>query len=87
MGLFNDNDEPSMYAVFIADGPFASLLKRQEARRASVPSPDKQMTSQIIEGFDNVEVYNLIVKLLGIQDFAAPTNGTKGFWDRYLGDL
>ena len=38
----------------------------------------------VIEGFKNVEIYNLIVKLLGIEKWSAPNNGTIGFWDNYL---
>lgn len=34
--------------------------------------------------FQNVELYNLVLKLLGAEAWAAPTNGTIGFWDRYL---
>ena len=40
----------------------------------------------IIEGFENVEIYGLICRLLGIERFMAPNNGTVGFWDRYLDD-
>lgn len=35
----------------------------------------------VMETFDNVRVYNLMMKLLGIEEYA-PTNGTTGFWDR-----
>jgi len=31
-----------------------------------------------------VEIYNLVMSLLGIGDYAASTNGTTGFWDGYL---
>ncbi|KAI6009012.1 alkaline-phosphatase-like protein [Pisolithus microcarpus] len=37
----------------------------------------------IVQGFQNVEVYNLVMRLLGVDDLA-PTNGTAGFWDAYL---
>ena len=37
-----------------------------------------------MERFENVEVYNLVLKLLGIADYAAGNNGTVGFWDNYL---
>jgi hypothetical protein len=36
-----------------------------------------------MNGFQNVEIYNLVVKLLGI-DTKANTNGTDGFWDLYF---
>lgn len=39
----------------------------------------------MIPGFDNLEVYNLVVRLLGIaEEKQAPNNGTVGFWDSYL---
>ncbi|KAG2010001.1 nucleotide pyrophosphatase, variant 2 [Coprinopsis cinerea AmutBmut pab1-1] len=38
----------------------------------------------IMNTFQNVEIYNLIMKLLGIEHAAAPNNGTVGFWDQYL---
>lgn len=37
-----------------------------------------------MQPFANVEIYNLVMKLLGISDKAAPTNGTVGFWDQYI---
>lgn len=38
-----------------------------------------------METFQNVEVYNLVMKLLGVPDnLIASTNGTQGFWDQYL---
>ncbi|KAF9503081.1 hypothetical protein BS47DRAFT_1310273 [Hydnum rufescens UP504] len=105
-----DNDEPSMHAAFVADGPFTTLLKRRRRERSSfllrslpvwmrrriaprwirdadVDTLRRRGEPQIIEGFENVEVYGLIVKLLGIEPrFAAATNGTVGFWERYLDD-
>ncbi|KAF9507182.1 hypothetical protein BS47DRAFT_1366794 [Hydnum rufescens UP504] len=101
-----DNDEPSMHAAFVADGPFTTLLKRRRRARSSfllrslpvwmrrriaprwirdadVDTLRRRGEPQIIEGFENVEVYGLIVKLLGIEPrFAAATNGTVGFWER-----
>ena len=37
-----------------------------------------------MNGFQNVEIYDLIMKLLGIEAQAAKTNGTTCFWDKYL---
>jgi hypothetical protein len=34
-----------------------------------------------MKGFQNVEIYNLIIRLLGIEGQAASNNGTTGFWD------
>jgi len=36
-----------------------------------------------MEGFDNVQLYNLVCKLLGLKN-GAPNNGTKGFWDEWV---
>lgn len=38
----------------------------------------------LIEHFRNVEVYGLVVRLLGIRQWAAQTNGTDGFWDAWF---
>ena len=38
----------------------------------------------VMETFENVQIYGLMMKLLGIENHAAPTNGTKGFWDKYF---
>jgi len=115
-----DNAEFSMHAIFIADGPFATLLKKRgnsalrrmssrgissifamqpltplrrfirnlTGSRSSEPGlggvvAESRKEPQIIEQFDNVEVYGLIVKLLNLDKFAAPNNGTP-FWNRYL---
>lgn len=37
-----------------------------------------------MDTFQNVEIYNLMMKLIGIEDRVAPTNGTKGFWDKFF---
>ena len=61
----------------------ASLLGRDLAR----PSKGWHSTADdayVMETFENVQVYNLMMKLLGIEEHAAPTNGTKGFWDKYF---
>lgn len=113
-----------MHAIFVANGPFATLLKKRgnsalqrmssrgmriqssifamrplrplrriirnlTGSRSSEPGSDgvvaeSRKEPQIIEQFDNVEVYGLIVKLLNLDKFAAPNNGTPGFWNRYL---
>ncbi|KAI8978778.1 Phosphodiest-domain-containing protein [Trametes punicea] len=101
-----DNDYPAMHAMFVAHGPFSSVVKAIEADRAKSPArrltaltsrlvgrelarPNKGWHSTaddtyVMETFENVEIYNLMMKLLGIEELAAPTNGTKGFWDKYF---
>ncbi|CAA7262984.1 unnamed protein product [Cyclocybe aegerita] len=88
-----DNDEVSMQAMFVAHGPFSVKAKAQYQRR----SQDSRLVARtkkgwhstshdtyIMQPFRNVEIYNLVMKLLGISDKAAPTNGTIGYWDQYL---
>ncbi|KAI1794902.1 Phosphodiest-domain-containing protein [Ganoderma leucocontextum] len=58
-------------------------------RDAGLARPNKGWHSTaddayVMETFENVQVYNLMMKLLGIEEHAAPTNGTKGFWDKYF---
>ena len=81
-----------MHAMFVAHGPFAGAVKAVEANRSAfAPSGAKSAGwhstddgAYVMETFENVQVYNLMMKLLGIEEYAAPTNGTKGFWDKYF---
>ncbi|CEL52889.1 hypothetical protein RSOLAG1IB_05957 [Rhizoctonia solani AG-1 IB] len=41
----------------------------------------------LIDKFQNVEVYGLVMRLLGIRAHAAQTNGTDGFWDEWFDRL
>ncbi|KAH9948891.1 Phosphodiest-domain-containing protein [Amylocystis lapponica] len=91
-----DNDEPSMHAMFVAHGPFPAVAKavEQSRRRSSIlprflSRPNKGWHSTaddtyVMDTFENVQIYNLMMKLLGIEEFSASTNGTKGFWDKYF---
>ncbi|CCL98853.1 uncharacterized protein FIBRA_00859 [Fibroporia radiculosa] len=91
-----DNDEPSMHAMFVAHGPFSAAVKAIEQynskshilpRFLSRPNKGWHSTSDdtyVMDTFENVNIYNLMLKLLGIEEHAAPTNGTKGFWDQYF---
>lgn len=89
-----DNDEVSMRAMFVAHGPFSAVTKAVHQSRGlpltralSRPNKGWHSTSDdtyVMNGFPNVEVYNLVIKLLGIGSKAAPTNGTEGFWDLYF---
>ncbi|KAI0270021.1 Phosphodiest-domain-containing protein [Gloeopeniophorella convolvens] len=90
-----DNNDPTMYAMFVAHGPFSAVAKAvQQAQRPplrprwlSNPNIGWHSTSDdtyVMDGFQNVEIYNLVMKLLGVQAHAAQTNGTVGFWDKYL---
>ena len=73
-----------MHAIFIAHGPFS--------HGAKLYSPDTQPSAwhsvtdgaYVMPGFANVEFYNLVVRLLGIEAWAAPNYGTPGFWDKYV---
>lgn len=83
-----DNEATPMQAMFIAHGPFTTDMKASvKGQQQGKPNPDWHSTSDdayIMERFQNVEVYNLVMKLLGIGSYAAPNNGTVGFWDKYL---
>lgn len=84
-----------MHGIFVAHGPFAQVAKVNSARRRSPLSwitsramkgwhPKSSDDAYIMETFQNVEIYNLVMRLLGIEEHAAPTNGTRGFWDIYI---
>lgn len=84
-----------MRAMFVAHGPFSTDAKAMHGGNILSLRPrwpwnaDKGWHSTsdstyVMNGFQNVEIYNLIMKLLGIEAEAAKTNGTTGFWDIYL---
>ncbi|KAJ3553887.1 hypothetical protein NM688_g3383 [Phlebia brevispora] len=90
-----DNDDESMHAMFVAHGPFSSVVKAVQQSsngglmRRFLSRPNKgwhhaSNDTYILNTFQNVEIYNLMMKLLGIEHRAAPTNGTEGFWDKYF---
>ena len=82
-----------MQAIFVAHGPFSTSTKAHLQRR--LLSAD--ILSRSLDGwhsvsddtfvmstFPNVEIYNLVIKLLGVESYAAENNGTVGFWEQYL---
>ena len=88
-----------MYAMFVSDGPFSGTVKQRRRVRARATSGlfsrlirgssdhegwHSTGETYVMRGFQNVELYGLVVKLLNIQGYAAMTNGTRGFWDRYF---
>lgn len=84
-----DNDELAMHAMFVAHGPFSSVVKvlHQNSKRGLLSRPNKGWHSTsddtyVMDRFENVQIYNLVTKLLGIK--GAKTNGTTGFWDKYF---
>ncbi|EJT98619.1 Phosphodiest-domain-containing protein [Dacryopinax primogenitus] len=79
-----DNDEPDMHAIFVADGPFATMAKEKlrKAKRHEGDDEDQMHKPTVIDGFASLEVYNLVCRLLGIN--GVPNNGTQGFWETYL---
>lgn len=67
-----------MRAIFVAHGPFSQVAKATIAARGE----GRDQGEYVIPGFRNIEVYNLVMRLLGIDAAdAAITNGTAGFWD------
>ncbi|KAF8139188.1 alkaline-phosphatase-like protein [Mycena galopus ATCC 62051] len=91
-----DNTEPSMHAMFVAHGPFSSVVKVLHqgpsgglglARRLlSRPNKGWHSTADdtyVMDKFENVQIYSLVMRLLGVEKIA-PTNGTAAFWDKYF---
>ncbi|PFH53376.1 hypothetical protein AMATHDRAFT_138050 [Amanita thiersii Skay4041] len=88
-----DNDELAMHAMFIAHGPFSKVVKDLHIQKHSSSSFTMRANegwhtisddAYVMDRLKNVEIYNLVVKLLGIESYAANNNGTSGFWDKYL---
>lgn len=69
-----------MHAMFVAHGPFSHRAKlySTSAWHSVIDG------TYIMPGFANVELYNLVLRLLGIEAWTAPNNGTAGFWDMYV---
>ena len=88
-----DNNEPNMHATFVTHGPLSAHIKdlhcgssrldrlSRVTRESSALGSD---STYVIDGFKNIEIYGVIVKLLGIEEWAAVNNGTPGFWDQYF---
>jgi len=81
-----DNAEVSMQAIFVAHGPFSISTKAHLRRRSRSLDGWHSVSDDtyVMSTFPNVEIYNLVIKLLGVSSFAARNNGTVGFWDQYL---
>ncbi|KAJ7600864.1 Phosphodiest-domain-containing protein [Mycena floridula] len=84
-----DNAELGMHAMFVAHGPFSSVVKalHQNSKRSFLSRPNLGWHSTmddvyVMDRFENIQIYGLVMKLLGVQ--AAPTNGTTDFWDKYF---
>ena len=82
-----------MHAMFVAHGPFSAVVKALHQKRSRslaaryLHRPNKGWHSvaddtYVMDRFQNVEIYNLVMKLLGVE--GAETNGTRGFWDEYF---
>ncbi|KAF7298845.1 Type I phosphodiesterase nucleotide pyrophosphatase [Mycena indigotica] len=90
-----DNTAHSMQAMFVAHGPFSSVVKVLHQGRSShlkrifgLSRPNKGWHSTsadtyVMEPFENVQIYSLVMRLLGV-DKVAPTNGSTAFWDKYF---
>lgn len=76
-----------MQAIFVAHGPFSTgakaIASSDVSRREDVWHSITD-EAHVMQGFPNVELYNLVMRLLGISKSSASTNGTIGFWDSYL---
>lgn len=68
-----------MHAIFVADGPFSTSTKVKQASKSPSVSAGAPL---VMEGFQNVEIYGLVAKLLSLK--GVPTNGTEGFWDEWV---
>ncbi|KAN0087493.1 Alkaline-phosphatase-like, core domain containing protein [Tylopilus felleus] len=79
-----DNEEPPLHAIFVAHGPFSHGAKSYSSDTQSSAWHSVTDGTYIIPGFANVELYNLVVRLLGIEAWAAPNNGTADFWNKYV---
>lgn len=76
-----DNEDPSMHAIFVAHGPFSQGAKAAVFAREESDGKGEY----VMPGFQNVEIYNLVMRLLGLDATdTVITNGTTGFWDAFV---
>jgi len=68
--------------MFVADGPFSKEAKLRQTLRPEGKNASATIEPLVIDGFNNVEIYGLVAKLLGLTP--AKNNGTEGFWDAYI---
>ena len=81
-----------MYATFVAHGPFSTNVKDVKGKQPTSLFRRKnnkgwhsiQDSAYVMEGFENVQIYGLVMKLLGLEEFSAKNNATIGFWDKYF---
>jgi hypothetical protein len=57
-----------MHAMFVAHGPFSGAVKDAHARRARRGARFDDNGAYVLDGFRNVEIYNLVGSLLRSQD-------------------
>lgn len=73
-----NNSHQDMHAFFVAHGPFASrLIAKQKVKRGLEQT-------EVIPGFANIEIYNLVIRKILNLAKTASNNGTEGFWDQYI---
>jgi len=76
-----DNENPSMRTIFVAHGPFSRGVKASAVARGEGNGTEEY----VMPGFQNVEIYNLVMRLLSLDATdIATTNGTAGFWDMFV---
>lgn len=69
-----DNRQHDMHAIFVASGPSFTAVQEQKAG-----------VMYNMPGFRNVELHNLVSRILGVPTTKRPsTNGTWSFWDPHL---
>ncbi|CAK5284008.1 unnamed protein product [Mycena citricolor] len=89
-----DNHAREMQAMFVAHGPFSSVVKILHQRRETTlsrrllsnPNVGWHSTADdvyVMDPFENVQIYSLVMRLLGVEA-VAPTNGSSTFWDKYF---
>ncbi|KAK4684949.1 hypothetical protein P7C73_g5211, partial [Tremellales sp. Uapishka_1] len=72
-----DNTFAEMQGIFLAQGTFVDKLKA----KANIPRA-KREDILVLESFANLEIFGLVMKLMGLDKVAPTHNGTVGFWDQ-----
>ncbi|ORX35480.1 alkaline-phosphatase-like protein [Kockovaella imperatae] len=77
-----DNTEAEMQAMFFAQGPFVDDMKVRAMQSGSEGWVSKD--PHVIDSFNNLEIFTLVLGLVGLSDKIPAHNGTIGFWKQYL---
>ncbi|KAL5501745.1 hypothetical protein ACEPAH_9005 [Sanghuangporus vaninii] len=83
-GPFSTNVKDVHIKRSVAESWSSSLFRRSPRKNPPPGWHSIDNSAYVMEGFENVQIYGLVMKLLGLEKWSAKNNATKGFWDKYF---